>query len=198
MEGGIAVSTQELADEAERCRPMFFEGGGVTFTGGECTVQFEPLKDALSRLKDRGISTAIETNGTSARLPELFGLINELIIDCKHYDDERHREITGVGNRRIIENIRAAASLHPNVLIRIPLIGGFNVSAGDFEGFAELFAGFGTPNVRFELLPYHEYGVSKWEKCGMEYTVRGAFVAEEDRIEFENILRGRGLTVVRT
>ena len=197
-DGGISVTTEALADEAERCRPMFFEGGGVPFTGGECTVQFEALKDALSRLTRRGISTAIETNGTSPLLPELFALIDELIIDCKHYDDEVHRRFTGIGNRRIIENLRAAVSRHPNVLIRVPLIGGFNASEDDFRNFSELFAGWNTPNVRVELLLYHEYGRSKWEKSGMEYTVRDAFVAEEERIKFESILRDRGLSVVRT
>lgn len=196
--GGTAVSAEELEQEAVRCRAMFFDGGGVTFTGGECTCQFDGLREVLTRLKRQGISTAIETNGTAPRLAELFPLIDELIMDCKHYDDETHRRFTGCGNAQIIENLRAAAAQHPCVLVRIPLIGSFNASAADMERFAALFLSCDTAHVRFELLPYHEYGKDKWEKCHKPYTVKNAFVSEEERRQYEDILRGCGLQVVRT
>lgn len=196
--GGKAVAVEELVAEAVRCRPMFFDGGGVTFTGGECTCQLEALKDALTRLKRQGISTAIETNGTSPRLPELFPLVDELILDCKHHDDEVHRAFTGLGNTPIVANLRAALAQHPHTLVRIPLIGGFNASDADMVRFAVLFTACDTRNARFELLLYHEYGKDKWEKCGKPYTVENAFVSEGERRRYEDILRDHGLQVVRT
>ena len=196
--GGIGVSVEALADEAERCRAMFFDGGGVTFTGGECTCQFAPLKAALTLLRQRGIGTAIETNGTAARLPELFPLLDELIMDCKHHDSEIHRRFTGMGNEQIVQNLRAALTACPCVLVRIPLIHGFNASAEDMERFAALFGQCDGARIRFEPLPYHEYGREKWEKCGRPYTFRDGFVTEEERQRYEQILRSHGLSVVHT
>ena len=41
-------TVEELFSEAKRSRMMFFDGGGVTFTGGECTLQHEELTELLS------------------------------------------------------------------------------------------------------------------------------------------------------
>ena len=78
----------EVYEEILSCKPMFFDGGGVTFSGGEATMQFEALKELLKRLKEAGIHTAIETNGTHARLEELFPYVDQLIMDCKHWGSE--------------------------------------------------------------------------------------------------------------
>ena len=196
--GGKTVTVEELVAEAVRCRPMFFDGGGVTFTGGECTCQFEALKDALTQLKQKGISTAIETNGTSPKLPELFPLLDVLIMDCKHHDPAIHQQFIGLSNRQTLDNLAAAFREHTNLLVRIPLIGGVNASEEDAKKFADLFAVHDTRNARFELLLYHEYGKDKWEKCGKTYTIENAFVSEEERQRYEDILRGSGLQVVRT
>lgn len=196
--GGTAVSVEDIVAEALRCRPLFFDGGGVTFTGGECTGQFDSLKEALTRLKEEGISTAIETNGTSPRLPELFGLLDILIIDCKHHDPEKHRQFTGLSNETVLKNLAAAFAAHPNVLVRIPLIGGVNAAPEDARQFAALFGECDTRDARFELLLYHEYGKDKWEKCGKTYTMKDAFVSPEERAKYEDILRAAGLQVVRT
>ena len=63
---------------------MFFEGGGVTLTGGEVGLQLDRVKQLLIQLKKEQINTCIETNGTSPRLPELFPFLDYLImyLDC--------------------------------------------------------------------------------------------------------------------
>ena len=66
------------------------------------------------------------------------------------------------------------------------------------ERFAALFGQCDDARVRFELLPYHEYGREKWEKCGRPYTFRDGFVTEEERQRYEQILRSHGLSVVHT
>ncbi len=195
---GSGTPVEDILNEALSCRPMFFDGGGVTFTGGECTCQFEALLQALTLLKKAGVSTAIETNGTAPRLPELFGLVDELIMDCKHYDPDVHSQILGASNGIILSNLAAAAAKHPDLLIRIPLIRGFNASEEDMERFAELFLRLGADKARIELLPYHEYGKDKWTQRGREYTVHNAFISPAQREQNEEILRRRGLTVVRT
>ena len=41
LDGGTEYTVEELVAEAKRSRMMFFDGGGVTLTGGEVTMQFE-------------------------------------------------------------------------------------------------------------------------------------------------------------
>lgn len=194
----FTMNIEEMIDEVMRCKPMFFDGGGVTFTGGEATCQFMILKELLMRLKENGISTALETNGTSARLPELFPFLDELIMDFKHYDSTVHKQVTGLRNEIIKKNLERAFAEHSNVLVRIPLIGKVNADEKDINEFIKIFKQYAYSNVRFELLCYHEYGKEKWAKCGKEYKVKNAFVSEETRIAFENKMRMNGLNIVRT
>lgn len=188
----------DLLEEASDSRPLFFEGGGVTITGGEPTLQFDALKEFLTGLKERGIHTAIETNGTQPRLSELFPLLDLLIMDCKHIDDTIHREVTGASNRTILMNIGKAMTEHGNLLIRTPLINGFNTAPETLVGFLNFYKQFDTSRTRFELLKYHEYGREKWAACGLPYLVESGFVSDALYTHLENIYKSGGLTVVRT
>ena len=191
-------TAEELAREAASCKVMFFDGGGVTFTGGEPTLQFEGLRQALSALKQAKIHTAMECNATHPRLAELFPLIDQLIMDFKHWDGEKHRQITGTGNEIVKENLAKAFAQHKNVIIRTVLVHGINDTAEDAEHFCEFYLQHDTSRARFEFLSYHEYGKEKWEHCGREYTVKNGFVTQEIVQTYERIYREKGLNVVRT
>lgn len=173
--GGTEYTVDQLVADANSCRMMFFEGGGVTLTGGEVTMQFAAVRELLTRLKEANIHTCIETNGIHARLPELFPLIDYLIMDCKHYDPEKHRQVTGLDNSMTHKNLALAIAAGKHPAVRIPLIGGFNASEEDAAGFAELFHRIHLPgNGTLELLTYHEYGKEKYKKCGLTYTMTDA------------------------
>lgn len=199
--GGNAHTVEELVRDALACRMMFFDGGGVTLTGGEVTVQFDAVKALLSGLKAEGIHTAIETNAVHPRLPELFPLTDFLIMDCKHYDPEKHRAVTGASNRLTHENLALAVAAGKRPAVRIPLIGGFNASPEDAECFAGLFARLGmtADNASVEVLPYHEYGREKYEKLALPYTMTDeARITPEALRSFTDALRSSGLNVIRT
>jgi len=193
-----SVPVEDLIREADENRALFFDGGGVTVTGGEPTMQFDGLKELLTGLKAIGIHTAVETNGNNPRLAELFPVIDQLILDCKHVDSEIHKEITGVPNEIIRDNIRAALKDHPNVLIRTPLISSFNAEAEILERFVAFFQECGTENAKFELLKYHEYGREKWISCGIPYTMKKGYISDSLYGSLEEIYKNAGLTVVRS
>lgn len=199
--GGTACTVEDLLRGALDCRMMFFDGGGVTLTGGEVTVQFEAVKALLTGLKAEGVHTAIETNGLHPRLPELFELTGYLMMDCKHYDTAKHRAVTGASNRLTHENIALAIAAGKRPAVRIPLIGGFNAGLGDAEGFAALFTRLGmtADNASVELLPYHEFGREKYEKSGLPYTMTDeAKISPQTLRSFTETLRGAGLNVIHT
>ena len=172
-DGGREYTPYDILEECKRSRMMFFSGGGVTFTGGEATLEHDELLLTLKLLKENDINTAIETNGTSKRLSELLPYIDYLIMDFKHYDSKKLKEYTGAGNEIIKSNFENNCKNKRQQHIRIPLINGFNTD--NPEGFTDYFKAFDTQNTVFEFLPYHEYGKEKWTE---EYKVKDGFIDE--------------------
>lgn len=179
---------------------MFFSGGGVTLTGGEVTIQFDEVKEFLTQLKREGVHTCIETNGISKRLPELFPVLDLLIMDIKHYDPQRHSKVTGLPNSFTITNITEALRSGQELALRIPLIGGFNASEEDAHGFAALFADLGVAGkATVELLTYHEYGKDKYTSLGMKYTMtEAARITPGQLSRFREILETSGINLTKT
>lgn len=193
-----SVTVEDLVQEIVSSKLMFFDGGGVTFTGGEATLQFTSLQAALRELKRLGIDTCIETNGASPNLLELAPFIDHLIIDLKHYDEEKHRQVVGIGNERIKENLGALADSGKEILIRTPLIHGFNDEVEDIEGFLAFYKTLPLEKLQFELLSFHEYGKDKWAKLGLGYQMVDGYIKPEVKQEYERKYRENGLQVVRT
>ena len=189
-----------LTEEVLRSRMMFFDGGGVTLTGGEVTVQLDSAKELLTRLHAAGINTCIETNGICERLPELFDVLDLLIMDIKHYDPAFHKKVTGLSNEITVNNISEAIRKHQPLNLRIPLIGGFNTSDQDAKGFVRLFRDLQLPaDVPLELLPYHEFGRAKYEKLGMLYPMDdGAKVSSKQLHSFRRVLESAGFMTIVT
>ena len=192
-DGGKERSVEDIFDECRRSRMMFFGGGGVTFTGGEATVQHKELLELLKLLHSEGIHTAIETNGTSSKLGELLPYIDYLIMDFKHYDSDILRKYTGAGNENIKRNFEENCFSKRQQHIRIPLINGINTEKP--EGFAEYFSKFDTDNTVFEFLAYHEYGKEKWTE---EYQVHNGFITDEILNKFKTVFTDYKLKLITT
>jgi pyruvate formate lyase activating enzyme len=192
------VDTHSILDEIESCKPMFFDGGGVTFTGGEPTIQFEALKELLEGSHAAGINTAIESNATHRDIDKLFPFIDQLILDFKFANDENQIQYTGISNKQIKANFRKAFSSGKPMLVRIPVINNINANEEEILEIIKFMISNNPENAEFELLAYHEYGKVKWEKCGKDYTVIDGFVSG-DRIQYlEKLFSGNHLVIKRT
>ena len=123
---GKETSPDAILAECISCKPMFFSGGGVTFTGGEASLQHAELIPLLKRLQENGIHTALETNATSPHLPEIAKHIDYLLMDFKHHDSDELKKYTGVGNEIIKKNFETNCQSGRRQHIRIPLINGIN------------------------------------------------------------------------
>ncbi len=190
--------TDEVFAEILSGKMMMFSGGGVTFTGGEPTVQFDALKELLEKCREAGIHTAIETNASHTKFCELSELIDYMIVDLKHYDTEKHKNVIGSSNEKTISNIKEISEKRGQLLIHIPLIGGFNSSEEDAEKFAELIKSFGNEKIDVEVLRYHEYGKDKWLQCNMEYKMESGNVTDKEYEIFTDILKKNGISVIKT
>lgn len=190
--GAKIYTTDEIVDEIIRSRMMFFDGGGVTFTGGEPTLQAQELKEVLKKARANGVNTAIETNGSMSVLAELSEHIDYLIMDIKQPCDEIHIKYTGCSNRQTIENLRHLSRTRGQLHIRIPLINHVNT---DPAPFLELFKSVDMKNVTVEILPYHEFGKDKWTS---EYEITDGFVSKEQIEAFYGALKSIGVRLIKT
>ena len=190
------VDVGAMYDEIMSCRPMFFDGGGVTFTGGEVTLQLDALSKLLKMLKNSGINTAIETNAEHIRLAEIFPFLSHLIMDLKSTDAEKLYSVTGGKLQNILDNLKIASD-SVDTLVHIPIIHGFNDGDEDIKKFTETLTPYNN-KIKVELLAYHEYGKDKWKKCGLEYTMTDAFVPAARMKEITAQFKSAGINIIRT
>ena len=190
---GFDLTVDEIVDEVVNSKMLFFSGGGVTFTGGEATLQFDELFELLRKLKEQGIHTTIETNGTSKRLNDLCQYVDYLIMDFKHYDDQILEKYTKCSSEIVKFNFEKNCELGRFQHIRIPLIN--NINSNNLNGFINYFCRFDTSNTVFEFLPYHEFGKNKWES---EYLVTDGFITNDILQTFIKKFEENNLKVIST
>lgn len=191
-------SIEEIMNEIENAKQLFHSGGGVTITGGEPTLQFNSLMQLLLKIKSINVNVVIETNGTNERLPELFNFVKTLIIDFKHYDSCIHESFLGLGNEKIIKNLRKASESGIDLWIRIPLIPDFNDAYDDIEKFICVIKEINRINMSVELLQYHEYGKIKWEQAGMQYTIQSKKIDIEKLKKYKEMFIANNIKIINT
>ena len=194
---GREITPAQAADAALGDRPFYeTSGGGVTFSGGEATLQYDFLIQTARILKSEGIHTALETCGMfpHTRLAPLVEVIDLFLFDIKHADTEQHRRLTGVPIRLIEKNFAALLkSAGANrVLPRVPLIPGFNT---DDDSIKQIIAYLKHHNYNgpVHLMPYNSMAKTKWEKIGRadEYRLMGAYT-KEDTGRIRNLFSSAG------
>ncbi|MBE6796196.1 MAG: radical SAM protein [Ruminococcaceae bacterium] len=196
------LGIDEIVKESLSCRMMFIDGGGVTLTGGEVTCQKDAVTVLLKKLRENGIHTCIETNASLKNCEELFQSVDYMIADFKSPDKEKLKSITGADLDTIKNNLLFRAKTGKPLLIRIPLINGFNNGEENACFFVDFFnnlkAESGNENLFFEILTYHEYGKEKYEKLGKEYTVNNGFVSPEDVRLLATEIKIKNLKLIHT
>lgn len=170
---GILYTPEELFCEVEKDAAFYRRsGGGVTVGGGEPTAQVGFVGKFLSLCVSHFVHTALETSALTPweSLASLLSHLDLIYIDLKHMDEVKHREWTGVSNRRILENIRRAAR-EKSMILRIPVIPGFNDSAENISESAKFAKELGANLLRIELLPYHQFGIHKYAELDRDYAI---------------------------
>ncbi len=196
------VTSEDIVKEAESCRMMFFDGGGITFTGGECSLQKNELLPIIRELKNRGFHTCIETNVSVKNCEKLYSEVDYMIADCKCANSKALKDVTGADFNTVCDNLLFRAKTKKPLLIRIPLIKGFNTGGKNAELLAAEFYKIknssNSENIFFEILTYHEFGKEKYKKLGKEYTVKDAFVSKDDVLTLRNALLKYNLKIITT
>ena len=155
----------------------FYEmsGGGVTLGGGEVLMQPEAAANLLMACKKEGINTAIETSGYASlsAVLQVAEFTDLFLYDMKHMDSDEHFENTGVRNERILNNLSELLKRRYNVKIRMPLLKGINDSWEEIDQVIQFLLPFKDyKNFKgIDLLPYHKFGVNKYNQLGKDYQI---------------------------
>ena len=196
------LTVEGIVKEANSCKMMFIDGGGVTLTGGEITCQKDAVISLLNQLKENGIHTCIETNASLKNCEEIFSAVDYMIADFKSPDAEKLKAITGADLEIIKGNLLLRAKSGKPLLIRIPLINEFNNGKENAALFADFFEELktqgGNENLYFEILTYHEFGKEKYEKQGKEYKVENGFVTPDDVKALATEIKNKNLKLIHT
>jgi pyruvate formate lyase activating enzyme len=149
--------------------------GGITLSGGEPLMQSAFSVELLRACRENGWHTAMETTGLASRavLEKVVPLLDLVLLDVKSANPEKHKAHTGVDNRAIRENAACIARLAKEIVVRVPVVPGFNFSVQDAEDIGSFALAMG--NIReIHLLAYHTYGENKYELLGRTYPMGDA------------------------
>ena len=184
--GGAVTSIDELLTKIERYTAyMLPSGGGVTVSGGEPLLQPKFLITLFKELKKRNIPTAIDTSGMvdiTDDIKEVLNLTDLVLLDIKHINDEKSKELVGFSNKKELEFARFLSDNNIPVWIRQVLIPGITDYENDLVKLKEFIES--LKNVqKVELIPYHELGKFKWENLGLKYDLENVPSATNEDIE---------------
>ncbi len=193
---GRDVTVAEVVEILERDRIYYRRsGGGVTLSGGECLAQPQFAADLLRACHDRGINTAIETTGFASfdKIEKLLENLDICLMDIKHIDSAKHKEYTTQPNELILENARKIAKSGTKLVIRVPVIPGFNCSENEIKAIAQFAST--LDNVKeLHLLPYHRLGEPKYEGLGREYLMGDVGSIPKEHMEkLKQVVEAEGL-----
>ncbi|WP_342388204.1 pyruvate formate-lyase-activating protein [Salinicoccus bachuensis] len=178
MRGAARVVTaEEMVEEIRPYIPYFkASGGGVTVSGGEPLLQMPFLTELFKALKAEGIHTCIDTSAGCANdsetftngMEELLKYTDLVLLDLKHIDNEKHIHLTKRPNTHILKFAEMLSERHQPIWVRHVLVPGLTDDAEDLIKLGRFINSLNNVE-KFEILPYNQLGVHKWEALGVPY-----------------------------
>ena len=177
---GKQRSTEELLEDYDKYKPFLGNGGGLTVTGGEPFMQIDFLTELFEGAKKKGIHTCLDTSGIifNENNPELMKKFDRLVavtdlvmLDIKHIDPIKHKELTSQPNDQILAFARYLADKGVMIWIRHVVVPGITDDPKYWVQLGEFMATLKTVNA-LDVLPYHDLGKMKYDKLGMDYILK--------------------------
>ena len=159
--------------------------GGVTLSGGEVLCQADFARELLKACKEEGLHTAIESAASApfSEIEKLLPYLDLYLMDIKHMDSQKHKEYTGVGNERILENAKKVAESGVELIIRTPVVPTFNDTPEDIKAISNFAKS--LQNVKeHHLLPYHRLGTDKYFGLGRNYSLKEIEPPTKEKMEY--------------
>ena len=183
---GREYTVEELINEVKKDEVAYkHSGGGVTVGGGEPLLEPEFVLELLRAFKQNGINVGVDTCGFVPRknIESVLPYVDFFLWDIKHIDDNTHRELTGVSNRLILDNLRFVSDNSIPVYLRIPIIPIYNDSEENLRAVCDFAKDLHSLEEE-NLLPLHHLGKTRYAALDREYPINGIPLIQDE------ILRG--------
>ena len=186
INGGEYKSVDEIVEKINRYKNYIIpSGGGITVTGGEPLMQASFVLELFKKLKENGIHTCVDTSGMFALtdgIKEVLKYTDLVLLDIKHIDDEKCKELVGVSNKKELEFARYLSDNNIKMWIRQVLVPGYTDDGQDLLKLKNFLSTLKTVE-KIQILPYHNLWKYKWEKLGLEYPLEGVREANQEDID---------------
>ena len=193
INGGEYKSVDEIVEKINRYKNYIIpSGGGVTVTGGEPLIQASFVLELFKKLKENGIHTCVDTSGMFALtdgIKEVLKYTDLVLLDIKHIDDEKCKELVGVSNKKELEFARYLSDNNIKMWIRQVLVPGYTDDGQDLLKLKNFLSTLKTVE-KIQILPYHNMGKYKWEKLGLEYPLEGVREANQEDVDIAKKILG--------
>jgi pyruvate formate lyase activating enzyme len=140
--------------------------GGITFSGGEPMLYRSFIRSFCGLIP--GVHRAMETSGYAPReyFEDILDSIDLFLFDYKVSNPEKHRNYCGVDNGLVLENLEYLYSADKKIVLRLPLIPGFNDDKEHFDSIADILLN--HPGIeKAEVMAYHSLGAGKARELGL-------------------------------
>ena len=166
--------------------------GGVTVTGGEPLLQVHFLIELFTKLKNVGIHTCIDTSGMVSitdDIKKLLSLTDLVLLDIKHIDDEKCKNLVGFSNKLELEFAKYLSNNNIPIWIRQVLIPGYTDDENDLLKLKDFLSTLKTVE-KIEILPYHNLGKHKWTNMGLKYELDDVRQANSEDVKKAKAILG--------
>jgi len=187
---GKELTVEKAVKTVAKDKEIFLRsGGGVTFSGGEPLLQADFVAEVLKGCKAEDIHTAVESAVCVPweNIEKVLPFCDHFICDLKSADSKKHKEATGAGNEKIIENLRKLAMTGKLKEIRTPVIPNFNDTKEDIIKIRDTVRSFGG-EINYTLLPFHNMCESKYISQGRVFQAAGLEEPSKEKMEELNLL----------
>jgi pyruvate formate lyase activating enzyme len=193
---GRFINADELFEECIHDKAVYDQsGGGVTFSGGEPLMQADFIAQVMEKLKAEGVHIAVETSLCMKweNIEKVRAFIDLFFVDIKCVTTEIHKDGVGADNSVILENIRRLSETGANIILRTPVVPGFNADADEIGKIGAFIKG--LPGIhKAELLAYHGMCSPKYAALGREFPCEGTREPDRDEMEtYTKILTDMGI-----
>ena len=200
MREGRRVTADRMMEEIGKyARALRISRGGLTITGGEPMLQIKFTGEIFRRAKhDFGLHTCLDTSGFlgDRASEDYLDNVDLVLLDIKSGDPATFRLVTSVDIGNTLRFARRLSDRGNHMWIRFVLVPGLTDAAENVDAIADFVATLQGVD-RVEVLPFHQFGVPKWEELGVPYQLGDVRPPEPELVaRVEGQFRSRGLNVV--
>lgn len=180
------LTPTEIIEKYDKVKE-FLKNGGLTVTGGEPLSQIEFVTDLFRLAKEENIHTAIDTSGilfnktNTEKIDELLKYTDLVMLDIKHINDEKHRELTKHTNKNILDFAIYLSEKNIPMWVRYVVVPTLTDKEEDLIELGKFLSK--LKNLKaLDMLPYHNMAIPKYENLGIEYPLKNIMSADKTHI----------------